>query len=248
MAPAAPLGGQALADGPDRRRLLFTESLQTRVPRTPRQGLKHQGRWPWLLSTPPSFSFNALAVPSRSLVCPLLYSVPWCPWISPEGWAQNTRGSPEVFPFKRGSLGAESCLQALNLAYIFGALTPETKLHACACFKIHFYLCTSLSELNNTVIVLHRFNRVWLFATPWTTAPQAPLSMGFSKQKYWSGAAKPSSRGSSSSRDQTHVSGIAGGFFTAEPLGKPKQHRNYPHFIPAGTEAWRVKWSPREHE
>ena len=29
--------------------------------------------------------------------------------------------------------------------------------------------------------------RVWLLATPWTAAHQAPLSMGFSRQKYWSG-------------------------------------------------------------
>ena len=29
---------------------------------------------------------------------------------------------------------------------------------------------------------------VQLFATPWTVANQAPLSMGFSRQEYWSGA------------------------------------------------------------
>ena len=29
-------------------------------------------------------------------------------------------------------------------------------------------------------------------ATPWTTARQAPLSMGFSKQEYWSGLPFPS--------------------------------------------------------
>ena len=28
---------------------------------------------------------------------------------------------------------------------------------------------------------------VWLFVTPWTVAHQTPLSMGFSKQEYWSG-------------------------------------------------------------
>ena len=33
--------------------------------------------------------------------------------------------------------------------------------------------------------------------------------------------AMPSSRGSSQPRDRTHVSCIAGSFFTAEPLGKP---------------------------
>ena len=40
--------------------------------------------------------------------------------------------------------------------------------------------------------VLHRFNRVRLFATPWTVGPQAPLSMGFSRQEYWGGLPCPS--------------------------------------------------------
>ena len=30
-------------------------------------------------------------------------------------------------------------------------------------------------------------SRVQLFATPWAVAHQAPLSMGFSRQEYWSG-------------------------------------------------------------
>ena len=33
---------------------------------------------------------------------------------------------------------------------------------------------------------------VWLSATPWTAAYQAPPSMGFSRQEYWSGAPLPS--------------------------------------------------------
>ena len=35
-------------------------------------------------------------------------------------------------------------------------------------------------------------SRVQLFATPWTIAHQAPLSMGFSRQEYWSGVPFPS--------------------------------------------------------
>ena len=35
-------------------------------------------------------------------------------------------------------------------------------------------------------------SRVQLFATPWTVAYQAPLSMGFSRQEYWSGLPFPS--------------------------------------------------------
>ena len=65
--------------------------------------------------------------------------------------------------------------------------------------------------------VLSRFSRVQLFATPWTIALQALLSMGFSRQEYWSGLPCPPSRGSSWPQDWTHISqspALAGGFFT----------------------------------
>ena len=35
-------------------------------------------------------------------------------------------------------------------------------------------------------------SHVLLFATPWTIAHQIPLSMGFSRQEYWSGLSFPS--------------------------------------------------------
>ena len=35
-------------------------------------------------------------------------------------------------------------------------------------------------------------SRVRLFETPWTAAYQAPPSMGFSRQEYWSGVPSPS--------------------------------------------------------
>ena len=37
-----------------------------------------------------------------------------------------------------------------------------------------------------------RHSRVWLFATPWTVALKAPLSMELSRQEYWSGFSFPS--------------------------------------------------------
>ena len=39
------------------------------------------------------------------------------------------------------------------------------------------------------------FSRVRLLETPWTAAYQAPLSMGFSRQEYWSGLPLPSPKG-----------------------------------------------------
>ena len=38
-------------------------------------------------------------------------------------------------------------------------------------------------------------SRVLIFATPWTVAYHAPLSMGFSRQEYWSGLPFPSPEG-----------------------------------------------------
>ena len=40
--------------------------------------------------------------------------------------------------------------------------------------------------------VLSHFSHVRLFVTPWTVAHQAPLSIGFSRQEYWSGLSSPS--------------------------------------------------------
>ena len=54
------------------------------------------------------------------------------------------------------------------------------------------------------------FSHVRLFATPWTVVRQAPLSMGFSRQEYWSALLQ----GSSQPSDQTQVPRFAGGFFT----------------------------------
>ena len=52
--------------------------------------------------------------------------------------------------------------------------------------------------------MLSHLTYVWLFATPWTVAPQAPLSMGFPSESTEAGVL-PSSRGSSWPRDLTHV-------------------------------------------
>ena len=41
-------------------------------------------------------------------------------------------------------------------------------------------------------MLLSRFSRVQLCATPWTAVHQAPPSMGFSRQEYWSGVPFPS--------------------------------------------------------
>ena len=57
-----------------------------------------------------------------------------------------------------------------------------------------------------------------VFVSPWTVAHQVPLSMGFSRQEYWSRLPLLSPRDLPNPGAEPC---IAGKSFTAEPLGKP---------------------------
>ena len=58
-------------------------------------------------------------------------------------------------------------------------------------------------------------------ATPWTVGRQAPLSMGFSRQGYWSKLPFPSSGDLPDPGTELVSPALAGRFFTAEPPGMP---------------------------
>ena len=62
---------------------------------------------------------------------------------------------------------------------IFQARTPEQ-------------VAISFSNAWKWKVKVKSLSRVWLLATPWTAAYQAPPSMGFSRQEYWSGVPLPS--------------------------------------------------------
>ena len=54
------------------------------------------------------------------------------------------------------------------------------------------WVAISFSNAWKWKVKLKSLSHVRLFATPWTAAYQAPLSMGFSRQEYWSGLPLPS--------------------------------------------------------
>ena len=73
-------------------------------------------------------------------------------------------------------------------------------------------------------VKVQSLSRVWLFATPWSVAYQDPLSMGFSRQEYWSGLLFPSpgdlpGPGIEPVSLESHA--MTGGSFTTVPPGKP---------------------------
>ena len=70
---------------------------------------------------------------------------------------------------------------------------------------------------------------VRLFATQWTIACQAPLSMGFPRQEYWSGWPFPSPEDLPNPEIEPVYPVLAGGFYTTEPPGKPSSSAlNFP--------------------
>ena len=59
------------------------------------------------------------------------------------------------------------------------------------------------------------------FAMPWTVDPQAPLSMGFTRQEDWSGLPFPPPEDLPNPGIKPASPEPADGFFTPEPPGKP---------------------------
>ena len=64
-------------------------------------------------------------------------------------------------------------------------------------------------------------SHVQLFETPWTVACQTPLTMGFSRQEYWSGLSYPSAGDLPSPEVKPVSPALADRFFIAELPGKP---------------------------
>ena len=58
---------------------------------------------------------------------------------------------------------------------------------------------------------------------PWTVAHQAPQSIGFSRQEYWTGLPFPTPGDHPNSEVQPETLALAGGFFTTVPLGETRR-------------------------
>ena len=70
-------------------------------------------------------------------------------------------------------------------------------------------------------VCVKSLSRVRLFATPWTVACQAPLSIGFSRQEYWNGLPFPSPGDLPDpgiELESLRSLALAGGFFTTSAI------------------------------
>ena len=99
-------------------------------------------------------------------------------WQRPHGLQPTRLLCPWDFPGKSTGVGCH-CLVLWTKVNIQNELLlfcciPDAYLYPCKQEKLACVLCCL-------------FSHIWLFATPWTVALQDRLSMGFSRQKYWSG-------------------------------------------------------------
>ena len=98
-------------------------------------------------------------------------------------------------------------------------------MHVCRAWIVTSGCPEKALLLDESLVLCHAqsFNRAGLFCDPWTVAHLAPLSMGFSRQEYWSGLPFPPP-GDLLNTGIKPVSLIspasAGRFFTTEPPGK----------------------------
>ena len=81
------------------------------------------------------------------------------------------------------------------------------------------------SDLENSMdrkkVKVKSLSHVSLFATLWTAAHQAPLSMGFSRQEYWSGLPFPSPGDLPNPGIKPRSPALQADTLTSEPPGKP---------------------------
>ena len=92
----------------------------------------------------------------------------------------------------------------------------------------HLQHSVSFLKQNFSVCVL---SPIWLFAAAQTAACQAPLSMGFSRQEYWSGLPFPSPGDLPKPGDQTCISfgsSIPGRLFTLWAIGEDVKPPQFP--------------------
>ena len=94
--------------------------------------------------------------------------------------------------------------------------------------NLSFFLVPVSRAMCESVCVCVRSLQLCLFATLWTVACQAPLSMGFSRQEYWSGlpGSPPGDLPDPEIEPESPMSpALAGRFFTNLPPGKPRYNK-----------------------
>ena len=122
-----------------------------------------------------------------------------------EPWRKGCISNKKWLKHRRWSDGSEN---AFWMFIPFLAVEFFASVFPSACI-LSSWNFPRVSPFSIFVCMCSVLSRVWLFATPCAVACQAPLSMEFFGQEYWSELSFSSSRRSSQPRDRTCVSCIS---------------------------------------
>ena len=87
--------------------------------------------------------------------------------------------------------------------------------------NIHSFLDTVFFSLFFRSCCAELFSHVWLFVTPWTAARHASLSMGLSRQEYWSGLPHPPAGNLPNPGIEARSPTLKADSLSSKPPGKP---------------------------
>ena len=99
---------------------------------------------------------------------------------------------PSVSLFLFHAAAAANSLQSCPLCDPIDGSPPGSPVPGILQAKTLEWVAISFSNAWKWKVKVKLLSRVQLLATPWTAAYQAPPSMGFSRQEYWSGVPLPS--------------------------------------------------------
>ena len=133
-----------------------------------------------------------------------------CPTLWPNGLQPSRFLCPSHFAGKNTAVGCHFFLQGNFLTWGLALFLEQTL----DLFRLA--LTSQWPALGQVPKEKVKWSCVRLFVIPWTVAYQAPLSMGFSRQEYWSGLPISFSRRSFWPRNWTQVSCLVGRCFTVQ--------------------------------
>ena len=112
------------------------------------------------------------------------------------GFSMQEYWSGLPFPSPRNSLPAAAAAALLQscptLCHPIDGSLPGSPVPGILQARTLEWVAISFSKAWKWKVKVKSLSRAGLLATPWTAAYQAPPSMGFSRQEYWSGVPLPS--------------------------------------------------------
>ena len=96
----------------------------------------------------------------------------------------------------------------------------------------------------------YSLSRVQLFATPWAVARQAPLSMGFPRQEYWSGLPSPSPGGPPDPGVKPRFPALQAESLLSQPSKKPHSMNvpTYERYWGRPSQLWAIDFQVTPHQ